>query len=99
MRCRDFRSFPGARGFLREQPKAFIQIHDGIDESKLAPDPGVGRLYAVYRMAVAGQYFSVEEQNGVSILRLATHDETNRLTRACVMSLTGAIQDLARAAR
>jgi enoyl-CoA hydratase len=39
--------------------------------------------------------FEVEEQAGVTLLRLTSDDGTNRLTGACVLTLTEAIHDLA----
>lgn len=42
--------------------------------------------------------FSLEEHNGVRVLRLRSDDATNRLTRACVLALTAAFGDLARTA-
>ncbi|MFZ0418267.1 MAG: enoyl-CoA hydratase/isomerase family protein [Candidatus Sulfotelmatobacter sp.] len=38
--------------------------------------------------------FQPDTHNGVSILRLCSEDGTNRLTRACVLSLTAAIREL-----
>jgi enoyl-CoA hydratase/carnithine racemase len=38
--------------------------------------------------------FKPDDHNGVSILRLCSEDGTNRLTRACVLSLTAAIREL-----
>lgn len=39
--------------------------------------------------------FEVEEQAGVTLLRLTSDDGTNRLTGACVLTLAEAIHDLA----
>lgn len=41
------------------------------------------------------QFFQLETRSGVRILRLASADGTNRLSRACVLSLTEAIGALA----
>lgn len=41
------------------------------------------------------QGFHVDAVEGASILRLGSADQTNRLTRACVVELTQAIHDLA----
>ncbi len=43
--------------------------------------------------------FQLERRDGVSILRLVSENGTNRLTQACVLALTGAVRELARAAR
>ena len=43
--------------------------------------------------------FRVEEQQGVRILRLRSDDDTNRLTRECVRSLTEKISELASESR
>ena len=45
------------------------------------------------------QHFQIETTDTVTILRLISEDGTNRLTRACVMSLASALQDLARRPR
>jgi enoyl-CoA hydratase len=45
------------------------------------------------------EHFQIELTNSATILRLTSEDSTNRLTRACVISLTHAIQDLARRPR
>ena len=45
------------------------------------------------------RFFSVETRELASVLRLNSLDGTNRLTRACVLSLNGAFDDLARAPR
>jgi enoyl-CoA hydratase/carnithine racemase len=37
----------------------------------------------------------IEQRYGVRVLRLQSHDETNRLSRACVRALTAAIEKLA----
>ena len=41
-------------------------------------------------------FFEIENCNGANLLRLISADGTNRLTRACVLALTGAIAELAR---
>ena len=45
------------------------------------------------------EYFEIEATRVVTILRLRSRDGTNRLTRACVLSLANAIQELARSPR
>jgi len=45
------------------------------------------------------EYFQIEQVDGADILRLTSDDGTNRLTLACVLSLTNAIQELARSSR
>lgn len=40
-------------------------------------------------------FFIIDEQDEAIVLRLISADDTNRLTRACVLSLTDAIQKLA----
>ena len=39
-------------------------------------------------------FFQLDSREGVSVLRLMSDDGTNRLTRACVLALTAAIDDL-----
>jgi len=39
-------------------------------------------------------FFQLDSREGVSVLRLLSDDGTNRLTRACVLALTAAIDDL-----
>jgi len=41
-------------------------------------------------------YFQIEAKENATILRLASEDGTNRLTRACVAALADAVQELAR---
>ena len=45
------------------------------------------------------EYFEIEHTDGATILRLTSQDGTNRLTLACVLSLTNTIQELARSPR
>ena len=45
------------------------------------------------------EYFKIEQTDGATILRLTSQDGTNRLTRACVLSVANAIQELARSPR
>jgi len=45
------------------------------------------------------EYFQLEHTNGATVLRLTSDDGTNRLTRACVISLASAIQELSRSPR
>lgn len=45
------------------------------------------------------RHFELDSRQQASILRLSSEDSTNRLTRACVLALTEAIRELARAAR
>lgn len=40
-------------------------------------------------------YFTLEKHQGAQLLRLCSQDGTNRLTRACVLALTEAVQRLA----
>ena len=42
--------------------------------------------------------YKLQILDGVRVLQLCSADDTNRLTRACVLELTSAIRDLARAA-
>ena len=44
-------------------------------------------------------FFETEDRAGVTLLRLASEDGTNRLTRNCVLALTEIIHDLAQSAR
>lgn len=46
-------------------------------------------------MSLTGHY-ELEEQNGITVLRLTSDDGTNRLTRDCVLALTDAVRRLAR---
>jgi enoyl-CoA hydratase/carnithine racemase len=39
--------------------------------------------------------FTIESSDGIRILRLQSADDTNRLTRACVLALTAAVRELA----
>lgn len=41
------------------------------------------------------EYFQIEHPDGAAILRLTSQDGTNRLTRACVISLASAVRELA----
>jgi len=41
------------------------------------------------------EYFQIEHTTGATILRLTSQDGTNRLTRACVISLASAVRELA----
>ncbi len=43
---------------------------------------------------MSSPFFSIESGDPVRILRLTSPDGTNRLTRACVLTLTAAIHDL-----
>jgi enoyl-CoA hydratase/carnithine racemase len=43
---------------------------------------------------VSSPFFSIESDGPARILRLTSPDGTNRLTRACVLTLTAAIDDL-----
>jgi len=43
---------------------------------------------------VSSPFFQIESDGPVRILRLTSPDGTNRLTRACVLTLTAAIHDL-----
>jgi enoyl-CoA hydratase/carnithine racemase len=47
----------------------------------------------------ASPYFDLKEEGAVFILRLRSEDGTNRLTRACVLALTDAIEQLAKEPR
>jgi len=44
----------------------------------------------------ASSFFSLQAEEHCTLLRLQSHDGTNQLTRACVLSLTAAISKLAR---
>ena len=48
-------------------------------------------------MACLCEHFQLEHKNGATILRLLSPDGTNRLSRACVLALTEAVRELARA--
>src|SRR5690242_7817888 len=50
-------------------------------------------------MIQAPAHFVIEEKSRVTIVHLQSDDGTNRLTRACVLSLTKAISNLAREPR
>jgi enoyl-CoA hydratase/carnithine racemase len=41
------------------------------------------------------EFFHLEKHDGVRVMRLRSEDGTNRLTRACVLALTGGFRDLA----
>jgi len=45
-----------------------------------------------------GEFFQLQQRDGVRVLRLQSDDRTNRLTRACVLALTEVFGDLARKA-
>ena len=47
-------------------------------------------------MPLGSSHFLLESLPNVTVLRLASSDRTNRLTRSCVESLTEAIEFLAR---
>jgi len=42
------------------------------------------------------QFFQLEQVHGIRVLRLCSRDGTNRLTQACLLALTDALEDLAR---
>jgi enoyl-CoA hydratase/carnithine racemase len=48
---------------------------------------------------VSNRFFETEHRDGATLLRLASPDGTNRLTRACVLALTQEVQRLAREPR
>ena len=50
-------------------------------------------------MTETSPHFLIEDKRGVTIIRLQSDDGTNRLTRACVLSLTDAVGNLAREPR
>src|SRR5438105_1002120 len=50
-------------------------------------------------MPETSPHFLIEDQGEVTIIRLQSDDGTNRLTRACVRSLTGRLSSLAREPR
>jgi len=60
---------------------------------------GAPSLTSVGKRRIAGIGFTVEPKDHCDILRLTSDDGTNRLTLACVISLTNAIQELARSPR
>ena len=43
---------------------------------------------------MSGSFFNVELKDGVSVLRLHSKEETNRLTRECVVTLLRAVEEL-----
>lgn len=45
------------------------------------------------------RFFELEHEHSACVLRLTSHDGTNRLTRECVLALTGVIKDLSRDAQ
>jgi enoyl-CoA hydratase/carnithine racemase len=45
------------------------------------------------------QFFHIEKLENVDVLRLASEDGTNRLTRACVLALTDALRERSRLTR
>lgn len=51
------------------------------------------------QISLADEFFQIEEEQGVRILRLLSADGTNRLTLRCVLSLTKAIDQLRRQER
>ena len=50
-------------------------------------------------MTETSPHFFIEDKRGVTIIRLQSDDGTNRLTHACVLSLTDAVGNLAREPR
>jgi enoyl-CoA hydratase len=48
----------------------------------------------VHHLSVASPFFRIDDENVVRILRLTSEDGTNRLTRACILALTVAINEL-----
>ena len=50
-------------------------------------------------MTETSPHFFIEDKRGVTIIRLQSDDGTNRLTHACVLSLTDAVGSLAREPR
>lgn len=44
-------------------------------------------------------FFRLETVQDIGVLRLVSHDGTNRLTRACVLALTGAIREMTKDVR
>ena len=50
-------------------------------------------------MTETSPHFLIEDKRGVTIIRLQSDDGTSRLTRACVLSLTDAVGNLAREPR
>lgn len=44
-------------------------------------------------------FYSIEETNSAIVLQLLSEDPTNRLSRECVLALTGAIEELAQEPR
>jgi enoyl-CoA hydratase len=45
--------------------------------------------------SLVSEYFQLEHTDGATVLRLTSQDGTNRLTRACVISLANAVRELA----
>ncbi|MGZ4818001.1 MAG: enoyl-CoA hydratase/isomerase family protein [Terriglobales bacterium] len=41
-------------------------------------------------------HYNLDERDSATVLHIISPDSTNRLTRACVLALTGAVQNLAR---
>jgi enoyl-CoA hydratase/carnithine racemase len=52
------------------------------------------RRAIVHHVPVSSPFFKIESTAPAGILRLASADGTNRLTRACVLALTAALDDL-----
>ena len=48
----------------------------------------------VHHVSVSSHFFRIESNGPIRILRLASPDGTNRLTRACVLALTVAVAEL-----
>ncbi len=49
----------------------------------------------MHAVRTQAEYFSIEERDGIVVLRLESEDGTNRLSRACVRALTSEIEKLA----
>jgi enoyl-CoA hydratase/carnithine racemase len=48
----------------------------------------------VHHVSVSSSFFQIEFSDPARILRLTSPDGTNRLTRACVLALTAAVEEL-----
>jgi len=48
----------------------------------------------VHHVSVSSSFFQIEFSDPARILRLASPDGTNRLTRACVFAMTAAVEEL-----
>ena len=55
----------------------------------------LGKSAAKYRRTVSHKLLSIEQINGIHVLRLRSDDGRNRLSTACILELTNALEELA----